>query len=390
MDPVPGSPAFLPVGVTRLTVQNFRCYERLRLETDLRPVVLTGPNGVGKTNLLEAVSFLAPGRGLRRAKLSDVVRHGAPHGAQGEWAVAAAVHTASGPLNIGTGRAIGPSDRRIVRLNGEPARSQADLGMVLSAVWLTPAMDRLFTENSSGRRRFFDRLVYGLDPDHASRLSAFDKAYRQRQRLIRDQSRERLWFEALEEAMAGHAVAVAAARRDLLNRLAAAIDASDGPFPKADLALHGLLEGWLGERSALQAEEDYRLLLARNRPLELAGAPTEGPQRSDLAVFHRTKGMPAALCSTGEQKALLIAMLLAQARVQGACRGSAPLLLLDEVAAHLDDTRRRALYQELLMLGAQAWLTGTDRSLFAGLDDQAQFFAVGEDHAVVPVLGAGQ
>lgn len=368
------SPAFAPVGVTRLTVQNFRCYDRLRLEMDLRPVVLTGPNGVGKTNLLEAISFLAPGRGLRRAKLSDVVRHGAPHGPHGEWAVAASVISAGGPLDIGTGRAAGPSDRRLVRINGEAARSQTELGLYVSAVWLTPAMDRLFTEGSSGRRRFFDRLVYGLDPDHAGRLAAFDKAYRQRQRLIKDRINDRAWFDALEETMAEHGVAVAAARRDLLSHLAAAMDGSDGPFPKADLALTGLLEGWLETRSALQAEDDYRHLLARSRPQEHGGAPTEGPHRSDLAVFHRTKAMPAALCSTGEQKALLIALLLAQARVQGSCRGAAPLLLLDEVAAHLDDTRRRALYQELLGLGAQAWLTGTERSLFAGLEDHAQFF----------------
>lgn len=368
------SPSFAPVGVTRLTVQNFRCYARLRLETDLRPVVLTGANGVGKTNLLEAVSFLAPGRGLRRAKLSDITRHAGPGGALGEWAVAASVMTANGPLDIGTGRAAGPSDRRLVRINGEAARSQTELGLHVSAVWLTPAMDRLFTEGSSGRRRFFDRLVYGLDPDHAGRLAAFEKAYRQRQRLIKDQVRDGAWFDALEETMAEHGVAVAAARRDLLNHLASAMETSDGPFPKADLALTGLLEGWLQTRPAVQVEDDYRRLLAQDRPKEYGGAPTEGPHRSDLAVFHRQKAMPAAVCSTGEQKALLIALLLAQARVQGTYRGAAPLLLLDEVAAHLDEARRRALYAELLTLGAQAWLTGTERTLFAGLEEQAQFF----------------
>jgi DNA replication and repair protein RecF len=335
---------------------------------------------VGKTNLLEAISFLAPGRGLRRAKLSEIGRADAPDAPQGAWAVAAQVQTQAGPLDIGTGRAAGPSDRRLVRINGENARSQTDLGSYISTVWLTPAMDRLFTDAPSGRRRFLDRLVYGLDPDHAGRLSAFENAHRQRQKLLKDGVSDSMWFDALEIAMAEHGVAVAAARRDLLGRLAEALEASEGPFPKADVALNGLLEGWLDSRSALTAEDDYRALLSQSRPRERGGAPTEGPHRSDLAVFHRTKGQPAARCSTGEQKALLIALLLAQARVQGALRGAAPLLLLDEVAAHLDDRRRRALYDELVALGAQAWLTGTDRALFDGFDDRAQFFTLQEGH----------
>jgi DNA replication and repair protein RecF len=265
--------------------------------------------------------------------------------------VAAQVQTQAGPLDIGTGRAAGPSDRRLVRINGENARSQTDLGSYISTVWLTPAMDRLFTDAPSGRRRFLDRLVYGLDPDHAGRLSAFENAHRQRQKLLKDGVSDSMWFDALEIAMAEHGVAVAAARRDLLGRLAEALEASEGPFPKADVALNGLLEGWLDSRSALTAEDDYRALLSQSRR-----------------------------CSTGEQKALLIALLLAQARVQGALRGAAPLLLLDEVAAHLDDRRRRALYDELVALGAQAWLTGTDRALFDGFDDRAQFFTLQEGH----------
>lgn len=375
----PSGESFAPVGVVRLTLTNFRSYRSFRLETDLRPVVLTGPNGVGKTNLLEAVSFLAPGRGLRRAKLGDIGHRDAPGGVHGAWAVSARVQVRDGQLDIGTGRAEGPSDRRLVRLNGEPARSQTDLGEHISTVWLTPAMDRLFTDAPSGRRRFLDRLVYGLDPDHARRLSAFENAHRQRQKLFKDGIVDPAWFEALEDAMAEHGVAVAAARRDLLSRLSTALDLSDGPFPKADVALDGLLEGWLDRRSALQVEDDYRTLLRENRPKERGGMPTEGPHRSDLAVFHRGKAMAAAFCSTGEQKALLIALLLAQARVQGALRGAAPLLLLDEVAAHLDETRRRALYDELVLLGAQAWLTGTDRSTFEGFADRAQFFALSEE-----------
>lgn len=369
---------FAPVGVTRLTLTDFRSYPRLRLEADLRPVILTGPNGAGKTNLLEAVSFLAPGRGLRRAKLSDVTRRetlrvegGGPTGA---WAVAATVQTPLGPVDIGTGREAGPSDRRIVHVNGAPARTQAELGDYVSTVWLTPAMDRLFTDAPSGRRRFLDRLVYGLFPDHATRLNAFDNALRQRARLLKDEVTDRAWFEGLEEAMASHGVAVAAARRDVVARLSRMLAEETGPFPSARVALDGLLETWLDSKPALQAEDDYRALLARSRAQERAGAPAEGPHRSDLTVIHAGKDLPAALCSTGEQKAVLIAVLLAQARVQGTERGAAPLLLLDEVAAHLDATRRDALYQDLMGLGAQAWLTGTDRALFESFGSGAQFF----------------
>ncbi|MGC2856839.1 DNA replication/repair protein RecF [Novispirillum sp. DQ9] len=371
------SPApFTPVGVRRLTLTDFRSYASLRVETDLRPVVLTGANGAGKTNLLEAVSFLTPGRGLRRARLSEITRFGAPGGARGAWAVAALVDSAHGPIDIGTGRQPGESDRRVVRLNGQPARSQSDLGEFVSAVWLTPAMDGLFRDAASGRRRFLDRLVYGLDTGHASRLSAYEQATRERSRLLRDGVTDRAWLAALEDAMATHGVAVAAARRDLVGRLGRALEAAEGPFPRAVLALDGLVEGWLADRPALEAEEAFRKRLADDRPKERAGAPAEGPHRTDLAVTHAARGMAAEHCSTGEQKALLIAVLLAQARVQGTQRGAAPLLLLDEVAAHLDGVRREALYDALAGIGAQAWLTGTDRALFESFGDRAQFFDV--------------
>jgi DNA replication and repair protein RecF len=372
------APAFAPVGVVRLTLTDVRSYAHLRLETDLRPVVLTGANGAGKTNLLEAVSFLAPGRGLRRARLSDVTRHGARGGGLGAWGVAATVETPFGAVDIGTGREAGVSDRRVLRINGAPARSQADLGEIVSMIWLTPAMDRLFTDAPGGRRRFLDRLVYGLDPHHAGRLSAYETALRQRARLLRDGVTDGAWFAALEDTMASHGVAIAAARRDLVGRLGRALAEAEGPFPRAAVALDGVLEEWLDRRPALEAEDAYRALLARERPREAAGAPAAGPHRSDLTVRHAAKDMPAPLCSTGEQKALLIAILLAQARVQGAARGTAPLLLLDEVVAHLDDIRRRALFDALTDLGAQAWLTGTDRALFAPFAGRARFLEVRE------------
>ena len=279
------APAFAPVGVSRLTLTDFRSYAHLRLEADLRPVVLTGPNGAGKTNLLEAVSFLAPGRGLRRAKLSDVTRHGAPQGQQGAWAVAATVETPLGPVDIGTGREVGPSDRRVLRINGAPARSQADLGDIVSTVWLTPAMDRLFTDTPGNRRRFLDRLVYGLDPHHATRLSAYETALRQRARLLRDGVSDRAWFVALEEELAGHGVAVAAARRDLVGRLGRALADAEGPFPRAALALDGLLEGWLDDRSALEGTRDQAMAM-RQRATDEMGLEILAFGEFDLEIAH--------------------------------------------------------------------------------------------------------
>lgn len=365
------------IGVTRLTLTDFRAYAHLRLDVDLRPVVLTGHNGAGKTNLLEALSFLSPGRGLRRAKLSEVGRRDAPAAPYGGWAVAARVHGPLGEMTIGTGREPGPSDRRAVHIDGETARSQGDLGHYVTALWLTPDMDRLFQEGASGRRRFLDRMVYGLDPAHAARTAAYETAMRQRNRLLRDGRMDKAWLAGLEDAMATHGVAVAAARRDFMGRLTAALAEAEGPFPRAGVALDGLVEGWLDTLPAVDAEDRLRetLAAARRRDAE-AGTTAEGPHRTDLKVTHAGKGVPAEQCSTGEQKAVLIALVLAQARIQASLRGMAPLLLLDEVAAHLDDARRRALFDRLAALGAQSWLTGTDHALFAGFGDRAQYLTV--------------
>lgn len=368
--------------VTRLVVTDFRSYGRAALEADARPVVLIGANGAGKTNLLEALSFLSPGRGLRRARLSEVVRRGANAG----WAVAATVARADAEVQVGTGLVVEggqPSERRTVRRNGASA-SQADLPDILSLAWLTPQMDRLFIEPASGRRRFLDRLVFGLDPAHGRVASAYEKAMRERGRLLRDGPRDPAWLAALEETMAAEGVALAAARRDFVARLGAALELGIGPFPRAGLALDGVLEGWLEEMPALAAEERFRAALAaaRGRDGEAGGA-TLGPHRSDLAVTHVAKDMPAAQCSTGEQKALLIAMVLANARLAAARAGAPPILLLDEVAAHLDEGRRRALFDEVLALGVQTWATGTDASLFEALEGRAQFFTVA-DGAVSP------
>ncbi|HLB79168.1 MAG TPA: DNA replication/repair protein RecF [Dongiaceae bacterium] len=374
-----------PAGVAllRLDLSDFRCYVRATVEVDARPVVATGPNGAGKTNLLEAISFLAPGRGLRHARLCAVDRR-APaataNAAPRPWAVAARLARPEGVIEIGTGRdPAAERPRRAVKIDGAFVRGPAAFADLVGVLWLTPDMDRLFLDGPAERRRFLDRLVYGFDPDHAARVAAYDHALRERARLLRDARRagEAGWLAALEEQMAARGVAIAAARRDLVSRLQGAIAAGVGRFPRPGLGVEGAVERWLDTMPALAAEEALRdrLAAARRHDAETGGAAW-GPHRSDFAVTHLGRGLPAAECSTGEQKALLIAVVLAQARLQAAVRGAPPVLLLDEVAAHLDAVRRAALFDEILALGAQAWLTGTDEALFAPLGDDAQFLRV--------------
>jgi DNA replication and repair protein RecF len=371
--------------VSRLMLTDFRGYASLRLEVDERPVVLTGANGAGKTNLLEAISFLAPGRGLRRARLADIDRRVPPARPSdrppGAWAIAASVAAAEGPVQIGTGRdaTSDSGERRLLRIDGAPAKSHTALAEHLSLIWLTPMMDRLFVEGSSARRRFLDRLVYGFDPAHAARVGSYEQAMRERARLLRDGPADPAWLGALEERMAEHGIAVAAARRDVTVRLDAVAGKTRGPFPGARLALAGTVEEWLEAMPALAAEDELRRRLAQARRVDAeSGATTVGPHRSDFAVRHAETGMAAAECSTGEQKALLVAVLLAQARLQAGQRGAPPVMLLDEVTAHLDGKRRAALFGEIVALGCQAWLTGTDRSLFAELEGRGQFFGVAD------------
>ena len=369
------------VGVVRLTLTDFRSYGYLRLDIDLRPVVICGANGVGKTNLLEALSFLAPGRGLRGARLTDVGRQQRDAGADPvPWGVAASLATGNGVVDAGTGLALEPgrAPTRTVRIEGRASKGAGALAQHLGVVWLTPAMDRLFLDGPSSRRKFIDRLVIASDADHAGRMAAYDHAYRQRLRLMRDGASDAAWYAALEDTMARHGVAIACARADLVSRLNAELASSAAPsaFPAASLALVGAVDGWLAEMPAVDAEDALRRSLwDERRGIVGAGA---GPHRSDLGVAmvapgHPSDGQPAALCSTGEQKALLIAILFAHARLQRTKRGHAPVLLLDEVAAHLDRNRRAALFAEVLKLGAQAWLTGTDLAVFQELGAKAQF-----------------
>lgn len=340
---------------------------------------------------------MVPGRGLRSAKLSDISRAdpGAVEPSNKAWAVAARLETPDGPVDIGSGRDVqhsGKREKRIVHIDGAPAKSQAALSEHLSAQWLTPQMDRLFLEGASARRRFLDRLVFGTDPAHAGRVSAFEHALRERSRLLRHGQGESgrpadpEWLHVLEETMASKGVAVSAARIDMASRLdeVAGHAASEGIFPGATLKVCGTLEDWLDEGPALEAEDRLKSALKESRQGDgESGSARFGPHRSDMAVHHLETGQAAELCSTGEQKALLISLILANARLQAAERGSLPLLLLDEIAAHLDESRREALFAEILGLGLQAWMTGTDTTLFAPLDGEAQFFGI-EDAVITP------
>jgi DNA replication and repair protein RecF len=370
------------VGVTRLVLTDFRNYRSARLDFDAAeappPMVLTGPNGAGKTNLLEALSLLSPGRGLRNAKLGDIERRvGGADAANSGWAVAATIQTRRGSVRVGTGRDASGSERRAIRIDGEPVRGQAALGERFGVLWLTPQMDRLFIEGPAARRRLLDRLVLGLDPAHATRVARYEQAMRERARLLRDGSRDATWLGALEGIMAAEGVAVAAARREVIERLDVVCATAAGAFPRARLSLIGTVETWLDDMPALAAEDRLRAELARGRAGDaLTGGAAIGPHRSDLAVMHADKGVPAESASTGEQKALLIAILLAQAQLQRAVRGEPPLLLLDEVAAHLDAVRRAALFEILAGLESQAWITGTDAALFAPLHGAARFLSV--------------
>lgn len=385
------------LAVTRLAVSDFRGYAAAQLQLDARPVVLTGPNGAGKTNLLEAVSYLGPGRGLRQAKLGEVTRRAAgesePPPGRG-WAVTARLATPLGPVAVGTGldpAAPAGTARRVVRIDGRTAASQAALADYLAVVWLIPAMDRLFLEGANNRRRFLDRLVFAFHAEHAGQLSAYERAMRERNRLLREPRWDTAWLAALEENMAANGVAVAAARREVVTRLAAAArqvsparaappwgaGAGTAAFPGAAPTVSGTLEDGLADSPALALEDRFRARLAGVRPVDAAaGMATEGPHRSDLAVTHVEKGCPAGQCSTGEQKALLITLVLAHARLLAAEQGAPPLLLLDEVAAHLDARRRSALFEAILAVGAQTWLTGTDPALFRQLGSAVQHHVV--------------
>ena len=369
------------LAVTRVRLTNFRSYASVELEVGTRPVVLAGPNGAGKTNILDGISLLAPGRGLRGARLSEHIRRGPSAPSEALWAVAATVSRGPESYDIGTGLVLGPNggERRAVRLNGVAAQSSADLGEIVQMVWLTPAMDRLFSEGAGGRRRFLDRLVLGFDPGHARRAARYETAMRERARLLKFGPRDPLWLDGLEAEMAEAGAAMAVSRSATVARLNAMLSerGEAGAFPCALLALEGETDALLVEHGE-DAEAEMRARLAQSRIRDAeAGRTTFGPHLSDLAVRHTQKRADARECSTGEQKALLVSIVLADAWELARARdGLAPLLLLDEIAAHLDARRRAALFEEIVALGVQAWMTGTDLALFDSLSSRADIFTV--------------
>jgi len=366
--------------VRSLKLTDFRNYERTELSLDARPVVLAGSNGAGKTNLLEAVSLLGPGHGLRGRPYAELAREGGAGG----FAVAGKVVLRDDEVEIGTGLVSGAREEttgRTVRIAGKE-RSAGALAEYVNLVWLIPAMDGLFTGSASERRRFLDRLVLAVDPKMRSPLGRYDRAMRQRNRLFQMREGSAALFEGLEEQMAEAGAAIAAARLDATGRLAALIERmraerGEGPFPWASVALEGQLEAALTARSATEVEDKFRLALEAGRERDRAATRAlEGPHLSDLIVMHGPKDVAAARCSSGEQKALLIGLILAKAELIKAVEGVPPLILLDEVAAHLDEARREALFAQILALKSQAWMTGTDRDLFQPLGQDAQIFAV--------------
>lgn len=363
------------VTIFNLKLHDFRNYASVGLGLDGRHVVLTGANGAGKTNLMEAVSFLSPGRGLRRAAYGDVAREGAAGG----FAVFAALDGMQGEVEIGTGTETGEEGQtRRLRVNGTPARSLDELLDHLRVLWLTPSMDGLFTGASSERRRFLDRLVLSLDPDHGRRVADFEKAMRGRNRLLSEPRPDPKWLDALERQMAELGVAMTLARRELVGLLSRIVEASrdEGPFPSAAMSLSGFLDDAL-EQPAYEIEETYAAVLRDGRYRDAAAGRTlDGPHRVDLLIRHREKDMDAARCSTGEQKALLVGLVLAHAGLVAGMTGYAPVLLLDEITAHLDEGRRAALFDRVDALGGQAFLTGTDRAMFEALGDRARFLTV--------------
>lgn len=367
------------VSVRRLKLSDFRNYAELTLPLGPGHVVLTGENGSGKTNLIEALSFLSPGRGLRRASYDDVARVNGPEIRHDGFAIHASLDCMIyGDAEIGTGTAGGGEGGRKVRINGVAA-SGDELLDYARVLWVVPSMDGLFTGGASDRRRFLDRMVLAIDTGHGKRVLDYEKAMRSRNRLLSDGSSDNQWLEAIESQMAELGIAIAAARAEAMRMIAAMIERlpNEGPFPKADCFLEGSLEQRIGVEAALDLEEDFRRTLRDGRVRDrAAGRTLDGPHRTDLIVQHRPKSMPAALCSTGEQKALLIGLILAHARLTGELSGMAPILLLDEIAAHLDTGRRAALFGILDDLGGQAFMTGTDRSLFEALEGDAQFFNV--------------
>ena len=382
----------LKSGVKRLTLTDFRNYKNLRLETDIVPIIITGENGSGKTNILEALSFLAPGRGLRSARLSEIKRiHNITDTnilAADTWSVAAEILKNDEEHTIGTALTrmsrenlsddgddeIHTYERRIVKIDQQKVSQQSELGKYISAIWVTPQMDRLFFGGPQPRRSFLDRLVYAFDLEHAKRTANYEHLYRQWYQLLKSGCNDHHWLKSIESDMAGLGVAIAAARREQIARLNTFITAEpDDIFPDVQLELAGTIEKMLDTLPAIKVEDFYADNLLRQRRAVVQNESTDGINHTDFKVYFKKKNMPAELCSTGEQKALLVSIILAQTKCQILDKGFTPVLLLDEVTTHLDDVKRDALLHKIKDLHLQAWITSTEPQNFAVLRESAQF-----------------
>lgn len=374
-----------PRRVTRLALTDFRSYATLDLGLDSRVVAFVGENGAGKTNLLEALSLFTPGRGLRRAPYPDMARADG----NGGFAVSIALDPTTGDARLGTGLDPALTSRKC-RIDGVSVSSPSAFADYLRVVWLTPSLDGLFTGPAGDRRRFLDRMVLAIDPAHSTRTSAFERALSSRNRVLQDRPTDRRWLNSIEQEVAELGVAVTAARLETVTRLQGLIDAGhdrNSPFPAARSLLEGALERDLAMSPAIDVEDHFRRLLRESRDRDrAAGRALNGPQTSDLTVHHAEKGIPAARCSTGEQKALLIGLVLAHARLVAQMSAIAPLVLLDEVAAHLDPRRREALFSALDGIGSQIFMTGADPALFADLPATALTCLVTPGHAIHDTL----
>ena len=386
----------LKSGIKRLTLTDYRNYSSLRIDAQNSPIIIFGENGAGKTNILEAISFLSPGRGMRGVKLADIKRFIPQISNKGglsfvtplNWAVSAEILNNDEEHLIATAveqtlkevedaEGNRSFERRIVKINGNKTSTQSELGKYLSLIWLTPQMDRLFRGGNQPRRSFLDRLVYAFDNDHAKRVADFEHLYREWYRLIKEGKLDNYWLESLEEKMAALGVAIAAARCEQIARLNTFIENEpDDVFPSVQIELDGRIEHELDKQPAVKVEEMYCNILRTQRHYVTDSSTVEGVNRTDFKVYHKKKCMPAEMCSTGEQKSLLISIILAQAKCQTIYKGFAPVLLLDEVAAHLDDEKRNTLLNKIVDLKLQAWITTTSPDLFAEIKNKSQFFEV--------------
>jgi DNA replication and repair protein RecF len=361
--------------ISEIKLRNFRSYtEACLFGLASSFVVLTGENGAGKTNILEAVSLFSPGKGMRSTDFGDFQNRVYPND---PWGISAMVSTQYGDIRVGTGRDP-QKEKRVIHIQGEIAKSQSQLAEYFTCLWLTPQMDRLFIEAASSRRKFLDRMVFNFDPGHAGRMTRYENAMAQRSRLLKEGRAEPAWLDALEIQMAESGVAVAAARTIFVERLqSVCLTRENAEFPVAILGLAGFLESEIHQKSALQIEDEFRHRLKKSRDEDAVyGGAAQGPHKTDFLVTYRAKNMPASQCSTGEQKAMLIGLVLAHADLIRMERGAPPLLLLDEVAAHLDPHRREVLYGLLSHIGGQVWMTGTDAYLFEKVEKNASFFEV--------------